>query len=87
MGPRVLSQVIFSIKPFSALGTNMSLLPRMDHKVQRELFLALKSLQAHRAHVGPFRIVRLFVTREVVLSLQPRTADITNEPSFQCVAY
>lgn len=80
MRSRVLPQVILAIKSLSALVANVSLFARMDDKVQRQLLLPFKGLQANRAHERSFRVVALLVPGQVILSLQGRIANVTNKP-------
>lgn len=85
--PRVLSQMVFSVKTLTAFRANVSLLSRMYHEMQRELLLALERFQTNRANVRPLRIVRLFVTRQVVFTLQTSPANVAHESTFESVAY
>lgn len=58
----------------------MPFLPGMYDKVERELLLALKCFQADLTDKWSIRIVTLLVTRQVVLALKGRIANVTNKP-------
>lgn len=65
----------------------MPLLAGVYDEVQRELFLPLEGLQADGADVRPVRVVRLLVSRQVVLALQRRVANVADKPGMMILLY
>lgn len=82
----MLPQVVLAVEPFAAFIANVSLLPGMDDKVQRQLLLPLERLQADRADERPLRIVALLVAGQVILALQRCVANVADESPLQVVS-
>lgn len=78
MRPHMLPQVIFAIKSFATFIARMLLVAGMNHRMETQLFLSFKRFQA-MTQVWSFGIMRLFVTRQVILSFQCRIANFASE--------
>lgn len=78
--------MILPVESLAAFGAHVPLLTGVYYKVQRQLLLSLKSLQADGANVRSLRIVALFVAREVVFPFQAGAAYVADESSLQGVA-
>jgi len=86
VAPGVLPQVVLAVKALVALRTDVSLLARVNHKVQRELLLPLEGLVADGADEGSLGVVALLVPREMVLTLEAGAANVADEAPLQFVA-
>lgn len=51
--------------------------------MQSQLLLSFEGLEAHGADIGPLRIVRLLVPREMVLPLEAGAANIAHESTLE----
>lgn len=83
----VLSEVVLPVESLSALVANVSLLSRVDHKVQRQLLLPLERLHADRADERTVGVVTLLVPRQVVLALQGCVTNVADKPPLQVVSH
>lgn len=64
---------------FAAFVALVTLLARMNHEVQRELFLPFECLQTNVTYERSFGIMRLLVTCQMVLAFECGIANVADE--------
>lgn len=75
---QVLFQMIFSIKCFAALRTDLILATGMCYHVTSQVFISFKRFATNFALKGPVCIMALFMSVQMFFSFQTRSANITN---------